>query len=98
MIGTRGTSTGIAGFAPQLSLALYEALVKQDFAAVLDVHKKLMPLHDLRARRANAIPAVKAALDLLGLRGGPVRLPLRNYGELWGPELWGHHTELWVGS
>lgn len=76
MIGARGTSTGIAGFAPRLSLAMYEALVNRDFATVLDVHKKLMPLHDLRGRHGNAIPAVKAALDMLGLRGGPVRLPL----------------------
>lgn len=76
MVGARGTSTGIAGFAPQLSLKMYDALVNNDFATVLDLHKKLMPLHDLRARHGNAIPVVKAALDMLGLRGGPVRLPL----------------------
>ena len=54
---------------------LIEAYERGDVAGALAIHRRLLPLYTGFFRTQAAI-LVKAALGLLGLPGGPVRLPL----------------------
>jgi 4-hydroxy-tetrahydrodipicolinate synthase len=76
--GARGFTSGLANVAPALSLALRDALRAGDADETLRLWHLLLPFEELRARRgdANNVAAVKAALDRLGLPGGPPRPPL----------------------
>jgi len=78
MLGARGFSSGVVNFIPELPLRLHEALMRGDYDTAHEIQKKLEPIQELRSRRGrtNSIPVIKEALDLLGLRGGPVRPPL----------------------
>jgi 4-hydroxy-tetrahydrodipicolinate synthase len=94
-----GFFSNIANFAPQISLAVYNAVSCRDFdsaarvIAVLDIYAEF--LEEVKAKHAphagtasaSTISAslgfilvglAKAAMDILGLRGGSVRLPLTN--------------------
>jgi dihydrodipicolinate synthase/N-acetylneuraminate lyase len=77
-LGARAFSSGVVNFIPELPLQLHDALMAGDYATAHELRKKLGPLQELRSRRerTNSIPVIKEALDLLGLRGGPLRPPL----------------------
>jgi 4-hydroxy-tetrahydrodipicolinate synthase len=76
--GSIGFTSGLANVAPRLSLELHAALQAGDEDAALAIVERLRPFEALRASRADAanVAAVKAALDLVGLAGGPSRPPL----------------------
>lgn len=78
MLGARALTSGIANFIPEFPLYLHELLMKKEFTAALEIVKKIAPIQELRARMnsTKSIPVIKAALDLLGMSGGSVRLPL----------------------
>ena len=78
MLGARALTSGIANFIPELPLRLHELLIKKEYTAALKIVKKIAPIQELRARvnMTKSIPVIKAALDLLGMSGGSVRLPL----------------------
>ena len=79
-IGIRTYTSSIATVAPKLSLALHEAAAngRSDELAKL-MSDCVIPLYALRARRKGyEVSAMKAMMDVVGLRGGPVRPPLPN--------------------
>ncbi|MBS3795602.1 MAG: dihydrodipicolinate synthase family protein [Candidatus Thorarchaeota archaeon] len=67
--GATGFTTGLGNFAPRISLALYDALVSNDSRTAMSIVEKITPSEDFRENRgkANNVPAVKAAMDYLGL-------------------------------
>jgi 5-dehydro-4-deoxyglucarate dehydratase len=77
-IGIRTYTSSIATVAPKLSLALHDAAAngRGDELARL-MSDCVIPLYALRARRKGyEVSAMKAMMDMAGLRGGPVRPPL----------------------
>jgi 4-hydroxy-tetrahydrodipicolinate synthase len=73
-VGLVGTSTHITGTGAK---QLIEAYGRGDAAGALALHRKLLPAFTGIFRTQGTI-LVKAALNLLGLPGGPVRPPLVN--------------------
>ena len=74
--GAAGFTSGVANFAPALSLELYNACRSGNYKRAAMIQRALDPFAELRAKSGNQVPVVKAALDLIGQKGGPVRLPL----------------------
>ena len=76
--GAQAMTSGIVNFAPQLSLAVWDAGVSGNDAELQQLLNSLVrPLAKMRERRKGyAIAVVKEAMNLLGLAGGAVRLPL----------------------
>ncbi len=90
--GCPGFITDIANFAPDLSYSLYKAAAARDFNKVAEIIDSMAPYfsfvdkvtanHGSHASIQGAtelsvyIGVVKAAMDIIGLRGGEVRLPL----------------------
>src|SRR5690606_27980801 len=79
-VGARGGILGIANLAPGECGALFRAKLAGREAEAGAIQERLAPLH--RAVVAKyGVPGVKAALDLLGLVGGPPRPPLLSLRE-----------------
>jgi 4-hydroxy-tetrahydrodipicolinate synthase len=76
--GARGFTSGLTCVAPQRALALRDSLRAGDTDLTGRIWRELVPFEELRDRhdRANDVAVVKAALDRIGLAGGPVRPPL----------------------
>jgi 5-dehydro-4-deoxyglucarate dehydratase len=76
--GAQAMTTGIVNFAPALSLAVWDAGITGRADELTDLlTRKIRPLARLRERRKGyAIAVVKEAMNMLGLPGGTVRLPL----------------------
>jgi 5-dehydro-4-deoxyglucarate dehydratase len=77
-IGVRAYTSSIATVAPRLSLKLHELAAggRHDELMAL-MHRCVIPLYALRARRKGyEVSAMKALMDMVGLRGGAVRPPL----------------------
>jgi len=90
----KGFVTFIGNFAPELSYAVYEAVMKGDFVEAMKAVEKLSPIFLLMGRllkkrvdhsvlpeafRTNYMYMLvgKAAMDIVGLHGGPLRPPLK---------------------
>jgi 4-hydroxy-tetrahydrodipicolinate synthase len=71
-VGLVGTSTHLIG---QPTKQMIEAYQRGETTIALDLHHRLLPLFT-GIFRTQGVILVKAALNLLGLPGGPVRLPL----------------------
>ncbi len=74
-MGADGAILAAALFAPALSLDVLAAATNGDVPRTDAAQAKLAPL-GARIVGAMGVPGVKAALDLVGLRGGEPRLPL----------------------
>jgi 4-hydroxy-tetrahydrodipicolinate synthase len=76
--GTTGFTSGMANFAPEMALEMHEALTSGNLARSHQLRELCLPFEEIRARHNDAfnVAAVKAAMDLRGLRGGRVRPPL----------------------
>jgi 4-hydroxy-tetrahydrodipicolinate synthase len=83
LAGARGFTTGLGNFAPKVSLMMFEALKSGDYSEAMRIQHMISELEFLREGRemANNVPVVKAALDHVGLRGGPCRPPLHSLNE-----------------
>ena len=81
--GAAGFTSGLANFAPELAVRLYDALATEDYASGMKLRRQLAPFEELRADRHNAnnVPAVKEAMRVLDLDGGHVREPLSELNE-----------------
>jgi 4-hydroxy-2-oxoglutarate aldolase len=79
-LGVRGGILAVALFAPELSREVFDEFRAGSFAAAEEAQRRLSPLA-LEIVGRMGIPAVKAAMDRVGLRGGPVRLPLLDSSE-----------------
>jgi 5-dehydro-4-deoxyglucarate dehydratase len=77
-IGIRTYTSSIATVAPKLSLALHDAAANGRSAELSRLMADcVIPLYALRARRKGyEVSAMKAMMDMAGLRGGPARPPL----------------------
>lgn len=76
-VGARGFTSGLVNVAPQFSLEVHEALTSGDFSAARKVVEKIELFERLRTRYRNGanVTVVKEAMEILGLRVGPVRAP-----------------------
>lgn len=75
-VGARGAILAVALFAPELSLAVFDAVAANDEARAAGAQARLTPLASTIVGTLG-VGGVKAALDVAGLQGGPVRPPLR---------------------
>ncbi|MBO4447134.1 MAG: 4-hydroxy-tetrahydrodipicolinate synthase [Bacteroidales bacterium] len=73
--GARGVISVASNPAPREVSAMCDALLAGDYATARDLHHRLSPLFKACFVESNPIP-VKAAMELLGLMGREVRLPL----------------------
>ncbi|MBP2566554.1 4-hydroxy-tetrahydrodipicolinate synthase [Agrobacterium tumefaciens] len=76
-VGARGFTSGLVNVAPQFSLEVHEALTSGDFSAARKVVDKIELFERLRTRYRNGanVTVVKEAMEILGLKVGPVRAP-----------------------
>jgi 5-dehydro-4-deoxyglucarate dehydratase len=76
-------TSSISNIAPKLSLELADAGLKSDRDRLSALMVKYVhPLYALRDRsRGYEVSVMKAAMDVIGLAGGPVRPPLSNVTE-----------------
>lgn len=73
--GAVGGIVAVANYAPEMAVTVMDAFVRGDKAAAGAAQETLTPLHkEIVARWGPA--GVKAAMDAVGLSGGPVRPPL----------------------
>ena len=84
--GGQGCISVTSNVAPRLCAAMQEACLRGDFEAALEIHDRLMPLHEAMFRETNPSPA-KAALAMMGRMAEDVRLPLVPVGEATRTEL-----------
>jgi 4-hydroxy-2-oxoglutarate aldolase len=79
-VGAKGGILALADFLPELSVALYDAIVARDAQKSLDLQRRLIPA-TVRIVGAMGVAGVKYAMDRRGYYGGPVRGPLLPLGE-----------------
>jgi 4-hydroxy-tetrahydrodipicolinate synthase len=79
-LGATGVISVTADILPKQMGQLTQSCLEGNFAKARDVHYQLAPLFKALFIETNPIP-VKKACDLLGLAGGPLRLPLTMMAE-----------------
>jgi 4-hydroxy-tetrahydrodipicolinate synthase len=79
-LGGSGVISVAANVDPKRMVAMYEAMKHGDYQKALVLHYALSPLLRAMFIDTNPIP-VKKAVELLGMAGGPVRLPLDELDE-----------------
>ena len=79
-VGVQAYTSSISNIAPKVSLALAEAGMAHDVERLNRLMRRFVnPLYALRERaRGYEVSAMKHAMEMLGLRAGPVRPPLMN--------------------
>jgi 4-hydroxy-2-oxoglutarate aldolase len=75
-LGARGAILAVALFAPAIALDVWRAMRDGDTSAAAAAQARLGPVA-ARIVAGLGVPGVKAALDVVGLRGGLPRPPLR---------------------
>ncbi len=80
LAGARAFTSGLANFAPRISLQMYHALVAGNYEEAMTIQALVTSLENLREGRgtANNVPVVKAVMDHLGLAGGECRPPIHS--------------------
>lgn len=78
-IGSRGGVLGVSLFAPSLTKAVFEAVERRDGATADALQNRLTPLAK-EIVGVMGVAGVKAAMDVVGLRGGAPRSPLLPLG------------------
>ena len=78
--GAEGFTSSLACFWPEASAELFRLASTGDFAGLADYHKRVVrPIYALRQRRPGyEVSVMKAAMEILGHKAGPVRSPLAN--------------------
>ena len=78
--GAEGYTSSLACFWPEASGELYDLAASGDFAALADFHRRIVrPIYTLRQRKPGyEVSVMKAAVEILGYKAGPVRSPLAN--------------------
>lgn len=79
-LGGAGVISVAANIDPRRMVAMCEAMKKGDYQKALVLHFALSPLFRSMFIDTNPIP-VKKAVELMGMAGGPVRLPLSDLDE-----------------
>jgi 4-hydroxy-2-oxoglutarate aldolase len=79
-VGAPGGILAATLFAPALALEIYDAMRRSDLAAATAAQTRLTPL-GAKIVGELGVAGVKAAMDRVGMCGGPVRSPLTPLGE-----------------
>lgn len=79
-VGAVGGVMALANIAPQAAIDLYHLYGRDDWEEAAVLQQRLVPVNTAVTSRFG-IPGLKAALDVLGYYGGPVRSPLRSLDE-----------------
>jgi len=74
-VGAQGVISVVANIVPRKMSDLVESTAKREFPRALQLHEEILPLCDSMFFETNPIP-VKTAMNLLGMNGGTLRLPL----------------------
>ncbi len=74
-LGAKGVVSVAANFIPGMVAAMVNSYLVGDVQAALAMQLKLMPINRALFYEVNPIPC-KAAMEILGLCGGELRLPL----------------------
>ncbi|GAB1483990.1 4-hydroxy-tetrahydrodipicolinate synthase [Treponema sp.] len=74
-LGGDGVVSVVSNLVPSRMVALSHACLEGDFARARELHYDLLPLFKGAFIETNPIP-IKLAMDWLGLKAGPTRLPL----------------------
>ncbi|KVK51266.1 dihydrodipicolinate synthase family protein [Agrobacterium deltaense] len=76
-VGARGFTSGLVNVAPQFSLQVHDALTAGDFPAARKIIEGIELFERLRTRYRNGanVTVVKEAMEILGMKVGPVRAP-----------------------
>lgn len=74
-IGAIGGILALANIAPELCLSIYNSFIKGDMVQAKEYQLAAVDLNTAVTRKWG-VPALKAAMDYLGMYGGPVRKPL----------------------
>ncbi|RVT75079.1 dihydrodipicolinate synthase family protein [Agrobacterium sp. CNPSo 2736] len=76
-VGARGFTSGLVNVAPQFSLQVHDALTAGDFPTARKIIEKIELFERLRTRYRNGanVTVVKEAMEILGMKVGPVRAP-----------------------
>lgn len=74
--GSVGGTVSLANYAPALAVELYENLVQQDAAKSVNLDRDVVAMNKCISGNYG-VPGVKAAMDLMGFKGGIPRRPLR---------------------
>jgi len=78
-LGAVGGVLALANVAPQESIDIYELYKAGEWEKAADLQRCLLPVNEAVTSRFG-VPGLKAALDMLGYYGGPVRSPLLDLG------------------
>lgn len=76
-MGIEAFTSGQTNFWPGPELELHAAALQQDWTRMIELQRICAPLEQLRLQNDDAA-MVKAAMDVVGLYGGPVRPPRRD--------------------
>jgi 4-hydroxy-tetrahydrodipicolinate synthase len=82
--GAEGTTAGAGNVFPEITVALVDALDAGNWERAREIRDATLPFQQLRDETgpnntlpgAMSVPVLKAAMDAVGLHGGPVRPPL----------------------
>jgi 4-hydroxy-tetrahydrodipicolinate synthase len=74
-VGAVGVISVVSNIAPRVTKRMVDAARKGDYQAALAVHRRLAPLMGALGLETNPGP-IKEAMNLAGLKIGPVRMPL----------------------
>lgn len=82
-IGVQAYTSSISNIAPQVSLDLAAAGLRRDFTRLDELMQRYVhPLYAIRERaKGYEVAVMKQAMEMLGMRAGPVRPPLMNCRE-----------------
>ena len=75
-LGVKGGILAVALFAPGLSREVYDTAARGDAAGAREAQDRMSEAARVVVGELG-VPGVKAALDVIGLQGGPCRLPLQ---------------------
>lgn len=75
MMGACGAILAVATVIPEICCLIYDLFLKRKYEEAMEWQLKIIPLNRALTQTLG-IPAIKYALDLIGLRGGEPRLPL----------------------
>ena len=75
-VGAVGAIVALANIAPELCLALYRAFFDGDPDRARELQFRIIPLNRA-VTSGGGVPALKTAMDCLGLYGGPARRPIQ---------------------
>ncbi len=79
-LGAKGVISVVSNIAPEVMVKMSHLCLENDFEAASKLQIQYMDLIDALFCEVNPIP-VKAAMNLMGMEAGPLRLPLCDISE-----------------